>query len=154
MSAVTRRSASIRCCSASAMASTARARSSVSSRTTPPMASRTRTSVSPLATWFAAAAALRSRPDSCPPISTPSALPPKTTETEPMTSAWSRSFITSVERSGIWLCRDSTCPSLVGTAAQMSGAPPWSMTSLALRPVVTFLSSAAGRSRSSSLTFG
>ena len=76
MSAVTRRSASSRCCSVSAIASTARASSSVSSRTAPPIASRTRTSVSPSATLRAAAAALRSRRESWPPISTPSALPP------------------------------------------------------------------------------
>ena len=43
---------------------------------------------------LAAAAALRSRRESWPPMSTPSAQPPKTTEIEPMTRAWSRSFMT------------------------------------------------------------
>lgn len=105
------------------MASTARARSSVSSSTTPPIASRTRTSVSPLATRFAADAALRRRRESWPPISTPRALPPKTTAMEPMISAWSRSFITSALRSVNRSCQDSTWPFLSGTAAQMSGIP-------------------------------
>ncbi len=90
------------------MASTALARSSVSSRTTPPMESRTRTSVSPLATWLAALAALRSRRDRCPPTSTPSALPPSTTAMEPITRAWSRSWRMSELRSVKPECSDIT----------------------------------------------
>ena len=123
MSAVTRRSASSRCRSASAIASTALARSSVSSRTTPPIASRTRTSVSPLATRLAALAAFRSRRDRWPPMSTPSALPPSTTAMEPITRAWSRSLRMSELRSVKPECSDITCPFFSGTAAQMSGDP-------------------------------
>lgn len=137
------------------MASTALARSSVSSRTTPPIASRTRTSVSPLATWFAAAAALRSRRESCPPMSTPSALPPRTTAMEPITRAWSRSLRMSVLRSVKPVCRDITCPSLSGIAAQMSGTPPArSATNVARRPSSTFCRSSAGSRGSSILTLG
>ncbi len=87
------------------------------------MASRTRTSDWPPATWFAAAAALRSRRDSWPPMSTPSALPPRTTAMEPMIRAWSRSLRMSVLRSVNPVCSDSTFPPLTGTAAQMSGTP-------------------------------
>lgn len=90
------------------------------------MASLTRTSVLPCATFRAAAAALRSRREICPPISTPRAQPPKTTETEPMTSARSRSFMIVALRPANWVCRESTSPLERGTAAQMSGAPPWS----------------------------
>ena len=77
----------------------------------------------PWATSLAAVAALRSRRDSWPPISTPSAQPPKTTEIEPMTSAWSRSFMTVALRSVNRECSDRTSPSASGTAAQMSGTP-------------------------------
>ncbi len=123
MSAVTRRSASIRSFSASVSASTARASSSVSSRTTPPTASPTRTSVCPWATRPAAAAALRSRRESRPPMSTPSAQPPKTTETEPMISARSRSSMIVAERSANRVCSERTSPLASGRAAQTSGTP-------------------------------
>ncbi len=129
MSAVTRRSASIRSLRASVSASTARASSSVSSRTTPPIASRTRTSVLPWATFPAAVAALRRRRESRPPISTPSAEPPNTTETEPTTSASSSRFMIVALRSGYGVCSDMTSPFASGTAAHTSGgAPPSSRT--------------------------
>lgn len=56
-------------------------------------------------------------------MSTPRAQPPKTTETEPMTSARSRSPITVALRSAKRVCRDRTSPLASGTAAQTSGTP-------------------------------
>ncbi len=88
----------------------------------------------PWATLPAAVAALRSLRDSWPPISTPSALPPTTTETEPMTSARSRSSMILELRSANRVCSDRTSPLASGTAAQTSGTPlPYSSTWVARR---------------------
>lgn len=57
-------------------------------------------------------------------MSTPSAQPPKTTETEPMTRARSRSFMIVALRSAKGMCSESTSPLASGTAAHTSGGPP------------------------------
>ena len=79
--------------------------------------------VSPSATLPAAAAALRSRRDSWPPISTPSAQPPKTTETRADDQGPVEVAHDVALRSAKRLCRDRTSPFLTGTAAQTSGTP-------------------------------
>ncbi len=86
------------------------------------MASRTRTSESPSASLRAAVAALRSRRESWSPMSTPSAIPPSTTETEPRISTRSRSSRTA-KRSWKRVWTDSTLPSRSGTDAHTSGLP-------------------------------
>lgn len=60
-----------------------------------------------------------------------------------------------VLRSVKCVCRDSTWPSLTGTAAQMSGSlPVWSATYVARRPCSTFSRSSKGSSGSSILMPG
>ena len=106
------------------MASTARARSSVSSRTTPPMASPTRTS----RVAAARPGSRRSPPcaagrESWPPISTPRAQPPKTTAIEPMSRARSRSSMTLALRSVKRVCRERSGRAAAAWPPRSSGAP-------------------------------
>ncbi len=74
---------------------------------------------------------------------------------EPMTRAWSRSSRMSALRSVNPECSDITCPSLSGTAAQMSVTPSArSETYVARRPASTLRRSSGGSSGSSILALG